>query len=696
MSDLNSKDYVWIADKAETFARACIVLTDGDMVRVRKMDSTDEVTVAIDATEKCNPPNFDKCDDMAELTHLNEPSVVHNLRQRYADDLIYTYSGLFLVAVNPYAPLAIYDENYVSMYHDGDLKALKPHIFAITERTYQNVRAKRKNQSILVTGESGAGKTENTKKIIQYLSSITHQAKSSNIEEKILQANPILESFGNAQTIRNHNSSRFGKFIRIEFASGQIVGANIDWYLLEKSRVLKQTAKERNFHIFYQFLSGLPKNKRAELGLDGKGVRDFAYLRDSNPTIPHIDDRAEFGQLLTSFRIMGFNDAEIHAIFRTLALILHLGNIDFMSMKADQAQFARGAPVDRVAEMAGFPADAFTTAVLRPKVKAGKEFVTQSRTPFQARATIDAVAKMLYERIFRFIVDKINEELVLDETRATGESNFIGVLDIAGFEIFTKNSFEQLCINYTNERLQQFFNHHMFILEQNEYLKENINWKFIDFGNDLQPTIDLIDARGKQHGVMALLDEECIVPRATDRSFLEKLVKNWGEPKNAGKTLTGKFSQNKFKTGFIIHHYAGKVDYDVDQWLEKNKDPVSEAIMSLLGNSTDPFLAALFPATPSLSGKRNNMLRTVGTKHKEQLADLMDQLSSTTPHFVRCILPNNMKLPKKFDKQLVLDQLRCNGVLEGIRIARSGYPNRIFFKDFLPRYSIFRLRARIE
>ena len=380
-----------------------------------------------------------------------------------------------------------------------------PHIYAISDLAFRNMLEEHENQSILVTGESGAGKTENTKKVIQYLAAITNShtpaarniikspllgpQQSFTLEQQILQANPILETFGNAQTVRNNNSSRFGKFIRIEFGrSGQIAGASIDWYLLEKSRVIYQNPKERNYHIFYQLIQGLPKDLKTALILDSD-FNAYSYLRGSNKQVEGVDDKAEFKSLINSFKIMGFSAQEQTEIFRVMSAILNIGNIELGSERSDQARILNVAQAERVCHLLGINSEQFVKGLLRPRVKAGREWVLQSRSAEQVKNSLNALAKTLYERTFGSIVDRINQML----ERSTDNTSFIGVLDIAGFEIFEHNSFEQLCINYTNERLQQFFNHHMFVLEQEEYSRENIEWKYIDFGHDLQPTIDLIE-----------------------------------------------------------------------------------------------------------------------------------------------------------------------------------------------------------
>lgn len=692
-SEFAAKRWVWLPDSKSAFIKGFIVSEQNNSLTIRCSDDSDRV-VSADLVEKVNPPQFDKADDMAELTFLNEASVVHNLASRYTSDAIYTYSGLFLVAVNPYMNLPIYGPDTVQAYKNKQREEAKPHIFAITDMAFRNMLETYESQSILVTGESGAGKTENTKKVIQYLAAITEPSRQKSrmmakqggpkFEQQILQANPILESFGNAQTVRNNNSSRFGKFIRIEFGrSGQIAGASIDWYLLEKSRVIHPNAKERNYHIFYQLIRGASKDLKEALMLEND-LNDYAYLKSANKSIEGVDDKEDFKNLMTSFKIMGLSGQEQNDILRLVSSILHLGNIEVGAESADQGRILNISQAERVCHLLGIPSDQFIKGILRPRVKAGREWVFQSRSASQVRQSLDALAKSLYERLFGYIVEGINRTL----DRTDDNTSFIGVLDIAGFEIFEHNSFEQLCINYTNEKLQQFFNHHMFVLEQEEYSRENIEWKFIDYGHDLQPTIDLIE-KPQPMGIFSCLDEDCVMPKATDKSFTEKLTLLWDKK-------TPKFKHSKLAQGFILTHYAAEVEYSTDGWLEKNKDPLNDNVVELLTQSSEGLVKTLFaneadcndPAQQRNTRVKKGLFRTAAQRHKEQLNHLMTQLSNTHPHFVRCIIPNHEKRPKKLDNLLVLDQLRCNGVLEGIRIARSGYPNRLFFSEFRQRYEV--------
>ena len=421
------------------------------------------------------------------------------------------------------------------------------------------------------------------------------------------------------------------------------------------------------------------------------GVEDFVYTRGGNDVIAGVSDVDEWNSLLEAFHVMGFSDNEQRSILCTVAAVLLLGNITVMkeSMRADQATLVEDAQaqVQKVCRLLGISIDPFIQALLHPKVKAGREWVEKVQTPEQVHSSLDALSKGIYERTFGDLVSRINRQL--DRTgMGLDDSHFIGVLDIAGFEIFEENSFEQLCINYTNEKLQQFFNHHMFVLEQEEYAREQIEWKFIDFGKDLQPTIDLIELPNPI-GIFSCLDEDSVMPKATDKSFTEKMHSLW-------ERKTPKYRPSRLAQGFILTHYAAEVEYSTIGWLDKNKDPLNDNITRLLASSSNRHIATLFTdcsdpdedAGATRSRVKKGLFRTVAQRHKEQLSSLMNQLHSTHPHFVRCILPNHRKRPKQFSAPLVLDQLRCNGVLEGIRIARTGFPNRLPFTEFRQRYEV--------
>merc|ERR1719220_3143278 len=676
----------------------------GDDVEVEIVETGKRMLVSKDDMQKMNPPKYDKQEDMADLTCLNEASVLHNIKERYFSSLIYTYSGLFCVVVNPYKRLPIYTEKIIEIYKGKKRHEVPPHVFAITDIAYRSMLQDREDQSILYTGESGAGKTENTKKVIQYLAYVaaskpkgSSHAPTSNdgglnfgeLEQQLLKANPILEAFGNAKTVKNNNSSRFGKFIRINFdASGYIAGANIETYLLEKARIIRQAPDERTFHIFYQLLTGASQELKSQMILED--ARNYTFMTKGAVRVPGIDDVEEFAATMEAMRIMGLNDEEISSIFRVLSGTLMFGNMEFKQERnSDQAILPDNTVAQKVAHLLGIQVTDLTKAFLKPRIKVGRDYVTKAQSKEQVEFAVEAISKATYERLFKWICSRINKSL--DRTKRQGAS-FIGILDIAGFEIFDLNSFEQLCINYTNEKLQQLFNHTMFILEQEEYQREGIEWKFIDFGLDLQPTIDLIE---KPMGIMALVDEECWFPKATDKSFVEKMVTSHAQHP---KFVKGDF---KATADFSVLHYAGQVNYSAAQWLMKNIDPLNENIVQYLQASQDPFVCHIWKdaeivgmaqqaMTDTQFGRvtKRGMFRTVSQLYKEQLSKLMVTLRNTNPNFVRCIIPNHEKKAGKINAPLVLDQLRCNGVLEGIRICRQGFPNRIPFQEFRQRYEL--------
>uniref|UniRef100_F6VSC4 Myosin-9 n=1 Tax=Equus caballus TaxID=9796 RepID=F6VSC4_HORSE len=669
-ADWAAKKLVWVPSEKSGFEPASLKEEVGEEAIVELVENGKKVKVNKDDIQKMNPPKFSKVEDMAELTCLNEASVLHNLKERYYSGLIYTYSGLFCVVINPYKNLPIYSEEIVEMYKGKKRHEMPPHIYAITDTAYRSMMQDREDQSILCTGESGAGKTENTKKVIQYLAHVASSHKSKKDQ---------------------------GKFIRINFdVNGYIVGANIETYLLEKSRAIRQAKEERTFHIFYYLLSGAGEHLKTDLLLEP--YNKYRFLSNGHVTIPGQQDKDMFQETMEAMRIMGIPEEEQMGLLRVISGVLQLGNIVFKKERnTDQASMPDNTAAQKVSHLLGINVTDFTRGILTPRIKVGRDYVQKAQTKEQADFAIEALAKATYERMFRWLVLRINK--ALDKTKRQGAS-FIGILDIAGFEIFDLNSFEQLCINYTNEKLQQLFNHTMFILEQEEYQREGIEWNFIDFGLDLQPCIDLIEKPAGPPGILALLDEECWFPKATDKSFVEKVMQEQGTHPKFQKP-----KQLKDKADFCIIHYAGKVDYKADEWLMKNMDPLNDNIATLLHQSSDKFVSELWKdvdriigldqvagmsetALPGAFKTRKGMFRTVGQLYKEQLAKLMATLRNTNPNFVRCIIPNHEKKAGKLDPHLVLDQLRCNGVLEGIRICRQGFPNRVVFQEFRQRYEI--------
>ncbi|XP_037837694.1 myosin-7 isoform X1 [Kryptolebias marmoratus] len=694
------KKECFVPDSVEEFVKGTIVSRDGDKVTVETQNGKTVTAKEADVVQQ-NPPKFDKIEDMAMLTFLHEPAVLFNLKERYAAWMIYTYSGLFCVTVNPYKWLPVYNQEVVVAYRGKKRSEAPPHIFSISDNAYQYMLADRENQSILITGESGAGKTVNTKRVIQYFASIAaggvkkdaNAKDKGTLEDQIIQANPALEAFGNAKTIRNDNSSRFGKFIRIHFDTrGKLASADIETYLLEKSRVIFQLRAERDYHIFYQILSN-KKPEILEMLLVTNNPYDYAFISQGETQVASIDDAEELMATDSAFDVLGFTQEEKNSVYKLTGAIMHHGNMKFKQRAREEQAEADGTEdADKVAYLMGLNSADLIKGLCHPRVKVGNEWVTKGQNVAQVNYAVGALSKAVYERMFLWMVIRINQSLETKQPR----QYFIGVLDIAGFEIFDFNTFEQLCINFTNEKLQQFFNHHMFVLEQEEYKKEGIEWTFIDFGMDLQACIDLIE---KPMGIMSILEEECMFPKATDSTFKAKLYDNHlGKSSNFQKP---RIVKGKPEAHFALVHYAGTVDYNINNWLVKNKDPLNETVVALYQKSTLKLLATLFAnyagADSAESGKggkgggskkKGSSFQTVSALHRENLNKLMTNLRSTHPHFVRCIIPNETKTPGAMENPLVMHQLRCNGVLEGIRICRKGFPNRILYGDFKQRYRI--------
>jgi len=701
-----AKTMVWVPskDKDKVYEQAEVLKDDGKTFSFRTEEG-EEKTLPKDEKNYLgvNPPKFDGVEDMGELGHLNEPAVLHNLRKRYDVDLFHTYSGLFLVVVNPYKRLPIYTNEIIDIYRGRPRDKVAPHIFALSDAAYRAMIQTTTNQSMLITGESGAGKTENTKKVIQYLATIAGRAGGQGtLEQQLLEFNPILEAFGNAKTTKNNNSSRFGKFIELQFnAGGQIAGANTLIYLLEKSRVVFQAPNERNFHIFYQFMSdAMTKEDKTRLFLTRPA--DFHFLNQSGTySVAGVDDAKEFEHSKQALKILNISESETWGIWETLAGILWLGNLNFDENAREVAALTADSAtaLQHAAQLLGVNEQKLRDGILAPKIKAGNDIVTKQMNKVKAAASRDALCKTIYARLFNWIVNKINVSLSHPQKKAF----FIGVLDISGFEIFQNNSFEQLCINYTNEKLQQFFNHHMFTLEQQEYENEKIEWSFVNYGLDLQDTIDLIEK--KPMGILSILDEQTVFPDASDTTFTKKLHDTHESHRNFRKP---RFVANTFQ----LIHYAGTVEYQTADWLEKNRDPLEEDLSVCFKQSNSSFVTGLFDEglmpsfklaqAPSASGRSHSGGRapvsrtggaafmSVAQTYKEQLTHLMETLRGTNPHFIRCILPNIEQRPGYVVNEIVLHQLKCNGVLEGIRIARKGFPNRTKYADFLKRYHLLK------
>ena len=658
-----------------------------------------------------NPPLLEATDDLINLSHLNEGSVLHTILNRYSQRTIYTYSGIVLIAVNPYFAMNLYSPEIIQAYAGRRKGELEPHLFAVAEDAYRCMIRDRKNQTIVVSGESGAGKTMSAKYIMRYFATVedpdrprSRKAASldkdsggmSETERAILATNPIMEAFGNAKTTRNDNSSRFGKYIEILFDGRQeITGAKIRTYLLERSRLVYQPEVERNYHIFYQLCAGAPVSEQKELDLADAGR--FHYLNQGGAAslaIRGVDDAEEFKVTQRALSTVGVPIETQWRIFRVLAALLHLGNVAVSATRNEANVAPEDASLQRAAQFLGVDAAELRRWTIKRQITMRGERIVSSLSPAQAVAVRDSVVKYVYTFLFDWLVAQMNRQLAAGAEGVADEHlSMIGVLDIYGFECFEVNSYEQFCINYANERLQQEFNLHVFKLEQEEYVAEQIPWEFISF-SDNQPCIDMIESR---FGILALLDEESRLPSGSDTSFLQK-VYSQVEPK---KEFQGFVKKPRFgaQTSFTVRHYALDVTYDVTGFMEKNKDTVPEELQTLLGNTTSSFLrevlgagaapaAPAAPAEPARPGKLAAGAKkpTLGAQFRASLGSLMNTINSTEVHYIRCIKPNEAKQAWEVEPQNVLAQLRACGVLETIRISCAGYPSRWTFADFVERY----------
>lgn len=632
-----------------------------------------------------NPDILDGVDDLMQLSYLNEPSVLYNLHYRYKQDMIYTKAGPVLVAINPFKKVPLYGNYYIEAYKSKSIES--PHVYAITDTAIREMIRDEVNQSIIISGESGAGKTETAKIAMQYLAAL---GGGSGIEYEILKTNPILEAFGNAKTSRNDNSSRFGKLIEIHFSeTGKISGANIQTFLLEKSRVVQCAEGERAYHIFYQLCVGAPPALREKLNL--MSAKQYKYLRQSSCySINGVDDAEQFRIVVEALDIVHVSKEDQESVFAMLAAVLWLGNVSFTVIdNENHVEPVADEGLITVAKLIGCDIGELKLALSTRKMRVGNDTIVQNLTLSQATDTRDALAKSIYACLFEWLVEQINKSLAVGKRR-TGRS--ISILDIYGFESFDRNSFEQFCINYANERLQQHFNRHLFKLEQEEYIQDGIDWAKVDF-EDNKDCLNLFEK--KPLGLLSLLDEESTFPNGTDLTFANKLKQHL----NSNPCFRGERDKS-----FTVSHYAGEVIYDTTGFLEKNRDLLHldsiELLSScschlpqifasnMLSQSNKPVVGPLYKA-----GGADSQKLSVATKFKGQLFQLMQRLESTTPHFIRCIKPNNFQSPGLYEQGLVLQQLRCCGVLEVVRISRSGFPTRMSHQKFARRYGFLLLES---
>ncbi|KAG8575725.1 hypothetical protein GDO81_009651 [Engystomops pustulosus] len=698
---------VWIPDPEDVWKSAEIQkdYKPGDTVLRLRLEEGTDLEYRLDAKTKELPPlrNPDILvgeNDLTALSYLHEPAVLHNLKVRFIDSkLIYTYCGIVLVAINPYEQLPIYGADIINAYSGQNMGDMDPHIFAVAEEAYKQMARDERNQSIIVSGESGAGKTVSAKYAMRYFATVSGSESEANVEEKVLASNPIMEAIGNAKTTRNDNSSRFGKYIEIGFDKRyRIIGAHMRTYLLEKSRVVFQADEERNYHIFYQLCASasLPEFSVLKLG----HANNFLYTKQGrSPVIDGVDDAKELKNTRQACALLGIGDQYQMGIFRILAAILHLGNVDIKPRDSDSCLIPpKHEPLLIFCDLMGVDYEEMAHWLCHRKLVTAAETFIKPLSRLQATNARDALSKHIYANLFSWIVTQVNKALL----SSAKQNSFIGVLDIYGFETFEINSFEQFCINYANEKLQQQFNLHVFKLEQEEYMKEQIPWTLIDF-YDNQPCINLIEAK---MGILDLLDEECKMPKGSDNTWAQKLY-------NTHLKTCSLFEKPRLSNvAFIIQHFADKVEYQCEGFLEKNKDTVFEDQVKVLRASKFKLLTELFqddehalsPTSAAPTGRTllsrtglrkpkpeqasKEHKKTVGHQFRNSLHLLMETLNATTPHYVRCIKPNDFKYPFTFDSKRAVQQLRACGVLETIRISAAGFPSRWTYQEFFSRYRV--------
>uniref|UniRef100_A0A6Q2Z5V9 Uncharacterized protein n=1 Tax=Esox lucius TaxID=8010 RepID=A0A6Q2Z5V9_ESOLU len=689
LSELYTKyNRVWIPDPEHVW-KSAEILRD-----FRPGDETLELQLE-DASPQLphlrNPDILVGENDLTALSYLHEPAVLHNLKVRFVESkIIYTYCGIILVAVNPYKQLHIYGDAVIHAYSGQNMGDMDPHIFAVAEEAYKQMARNNKNQSIIVSGESGAGKTVSARFAMRYFAMVSKSGSKTRVEDKVLASNPITEAIGNAKTTRNDNSSRFGKYTEISFDKRyQIIGANMRTYLLEKSRVVFQSEGERNYHIFYQICACADQPEFKSLRL--LKAEEFCYTNMGGKTsIEGVNDKTDMEETRRTFSLLGLTEDFQADVFKVLAGILHLGNVDIQSVGSDRSSVSSSDPHLAVfCELLGVSPEGVTRWLCHRRIVMVAETVVKPVPRERAVNARDALAKQIYAHLFDSVIHRINAALQVPGKQHT----FIGVLDIYGFETFDINSFEQFCINYANEKLQQQFNLHVFKLDQEEYRKEDIPWTLIDF-YDNQPVIDLIEAK---MGILDLLDEECVFPQGADQNWLQKLYNYLADNPLFEKPRMS-------NEAFIIQHFADKVEYQCWGFLEKNRDTLYEELVDTMRTSKFPLLANFFleeepgglgskgikvrSARPVVKTANKQLRTTVGTKFRSSLYLLMETLNATTPHYVRCIKPNDEKMPFEYDSRRVVQQLRACGVLETIHISAQSYPSRWTYIEFYSRYSI--------
>eukprot|EP00930_Biecheleria_cincta_P008752 TRINITY_DN1102_c0_g4_i1.p1 TRINITY_DN1102_c0_g4~~TRINITY_DN1102_c0_g4_i1.p1 ORF type:complete len:1698 (-),score=377.82 TRINITY_DN1102_c0_g4_i1:140-5233(-) len=726
---------IWVKHDEEVWMQAEIVTSNDKEIIVKTAeDPNGRVVLApnepvfLRTSDVFTTEGLSVLDDLTQLTHLHEPAVLSSLQNRFDIDKIYTFTGPILIAVNPFKIISGLYEDEVLQSFITTKPTPKPHVFNTSNSSYRGICDRRKSQTVLISGESGAGKTETTKHVMKFLACAgSHDGKVTAVEKQVLESNPLLEAFGNARTLRNDNSSRFGKFIELQFQappgsqsihqpgmSGEnlrLCGARIRHYLLEKVRVCEQQEGERNYHIFYeacaaaaslaagsktyQFPKVMKKEKvKAEMEVDLEGfaeLSNFAYLtRSTCTTLKDQDDITFFEYRINAMQTIGISPEDMGEILHMIAAVLNIGNIKYDATNGSEGSAIMSECSANVAvaeKLLGISSGSLEQALCNQTRVTRDGKIHSPLNVRQAADNRDALARALYGIVFNFIVSVANRSIGFIEDVKL----FVGVLDIFGFECFKMNSFEQLCINFTNERLQQFFNSFVFKLEEQLYEREGIPWDALDFP-DNQDSVQLIEA--KTTGVFSMLDEECIVPNGSDQGFCNKLMKQ-----HKGHR---RFDEIKTKpTWFVIKHFAGPVSYCTDSFLDKNRDQLSNDLIECMGGSANQFVAKVFrddikfadvlnkdASQDAKVGGKKKKIYTVSSEFKDQLASLMDVVDLTEPHFIRCIKPNQQNVPDIFDRKGVTEQLRYGGVLQVVQVSRAGYPVRINHQECWDDYKV--------